>query len=182
MTKILMVCLGNICRSPLAEGILKNKLPRHDFVVESAGTSNYNIGKTYEKQKLISKYHELYSYNKNIKLANDIIVKTIQSLPLPTVFNDQFGRLHTSSDGKKVVVAVNSLLANYSYKYYGKEQGISVNSFLDEKQSFFHVNVLTASDREAPYMMDGIVSSKSTFESEALNHHMHSTDTHVLYI
>jgi len=120
--------------------------------------------------------------NKNIKLANDIIVKTIQSLPLPTVFNDQFGRLHTSSDGKKVVVAVNSLLANYSYKYYGKEQGISVNSFLDEKQSFFHVNVLTASDREAPYMMDGIVSSKSTFESEALNHHMHSTDTHVLYI
>ena len=34
--KILMVCLGNICRSPLAEGILKSKLPT-DFVVDSAG-------------------------------------------------------------------------------------------------------------------------------------------------
>lgn len=32
-----MVCLGNICRSPLAEGIMKTKLPE-DFVVDSAGT------------------------------------------------------------------------------------------------------------------------------------------------
>jgi len=39
-----MVCLGNICRSPLAEGILKHKLPKHNFVVDSAGTSNYHIG------------------------------------------------------------------------------------------------------------------------------------------
>jgi TnpA family transposase len=116
--------------------------------------------------------------NENILKANRQIVKTIQSLPLPTIFNDKHGRLHTSSDGKKVVVAVNSLLANYSYKYYGKEQGISVNSFIDEKQSFFHVNVLTASDREAPYMMDGIVSSKSSFMSEAEYQHIHSTDTH----
>ena len=44
MTKILMVCLGNICRSPLAEGILKSKLPESDFEVDSAGTSNYHIG------------------------------------------------------------------------------------------------------------------------------------------
>lgn len=44
MTKILMVCLGNICRSPLAEGILKSKLPKHNFVVDSAGTSNYHVG------------------------------------------------------------------------------------------------------------------------------------------
>ena len=44
MTKILMVCLGNICRSPLAEGILKSKLPKETFVVDSAGTANYHIG------------------------------------------------------------------------------------------------------------------------------------------
>ena len=43
MTKILMVCLGNICRSPLAEGILKSKLPS-TFVVDSAGTANYHVG------------------------------------------------------------------------------------------------------------------------------------------
>lgn len=40
-----MVCLGNICRSPLAEGILKNKLPKKNFRVDSAGTSGYHIGK-----------------------------------------------------------------------------------------------------------------------------------------
>ena len=39
-----MVCLGNICRSPLAEGILKSKLPEHKFLIDSAGTSNYHIG------------------------------------------------------------------------------------------------------------------------------------------
>ena len=44
MTRILMVCLGNICRSPLAEGILKSKLPETVFFVDSAGTSNYHIG------------------------------------------------------------------------------------------------------------------------------------------
>ncbi len=40
-----MVCLGNICRSPLAEGILKNKLPKNNFRVDSAGTSGYHIGR-----------------------------------------------------------------------------------------------------------------------------------------
>jgi len=42
--KILMVCLGNICRSPLAEGILASKLPADKFRVDSAGTGDYNIG------------------------------------------------------------------------------------------------------------------------------------------
>ncbi len=44
-TKILMVCLGNICRSPLAEGILSEKLPSSKFKVDSAGTAGYHIGK-----------------------------------------------------------------------------------------------------------------------------------------
>ncbi|WP_108868274.1 low molecular weight protein-tyrosine-phosphatase [Aquimarina aquimarini] len=43
-TKILMVCLGNICRSPLAEGILQSKLDSSKFSVSSSGTSNYHIG------------------------------------------------------------------------------------------------------------------------------------------
>ncbi|MFX0556810.1 low molecular weight protein-tyrosine-phosphatase [Maribacter sp. CXY002] len=43
-TKVLMVCLGNICRSPLAEGILKNKLNPDMFFVDSAGTGGYHIG------------------------------------------------------------------------------------------------------------------------------------------
>ena len=40
--KILFVCLGNICRSPLAEGIFRHINP--DIYVDSAGTSNYHIG------------------------------------------------------------------------------------------------------------------------------------------
>lgn len=44
MKKILMVCLGNICRSPLAEGILKSKLSSESFVVDSAGTAGYHVG------------------------------------------------------------------------------------------------------------------------------------------
>ena len=39
-----MVCLGNICRSPLAEGILKSKLNPDYFIVDSAGTAAYHIG------------------------------------------------------------------------------------------------------------------------------------------
>jgi len=43
--KILMVCLGNICRSPLAEGILRNKIPNMNVKVDSAGTAGYHIGR-----------------------------------------------------------------------------------------------------------------------------------------
>lgn len=39
-----MVCLGNICRSPLAEGILKSKVNPEKVEVDSAGTSNYHVG------------------------------------------------------------------------------------------------------------------------------------------
>ncbi len=41
-----MVCLGNICRSPLAEGILKDKVKKAglDWLVESAGTNGYHTG------------------------------------------------------------------------------------------------------------------------------------------
>tara|TARA_B100001540_G_C15214459_1_gene376649 strand:- start:26 stop:475 length:450 start_codon:yes stop_codon:yes gene_type:complete len=42
--KILMVCLGNICRSPLAEGILKEKIKDLNTEIDSAGTASYHIG------------------------------------------------------------------------------------------------------------------------------------------
>lgn len=42
--RILMVCLGNICRSPLAHGILQNKLPQEQYFIDSAGTSGYHNG------------------------------------------------------------------------------------------------------------------------------------------
>ncbi len=49
-TKILFVCLGNICRSPLAEAIFKRKIKEREletkFEVHSCGTANYHVGDT----------------------------------------------------------------------------------------------------------------------------------------
>lgn len=50
--KILMVCLGNICRSPLAEGILASKLPNELFLVDSAGTGSWHVGHTPDKRSI----------------------------------------------------------------------------------------------------------------------------------
>ncbi|QIE60697.1 low molecular weight phosphotyrosine protein phosphatase [Rasiella rasia] len=44
MKKVLMVCLGNICRSPLAEGILKSKVDSNRIEVSSAGTGGWHVG------------------------------------------------------------------------------------------------------------------------------------------
>ena len=52
--KILMVCLGNICRSPLAEGILQSKLPREKFTVDSAGTGNWHVGLGPDKRSILT--------------------------------------------------------------------------------------------------------------------------------
>ncbi len=52
MTKVLMVCLGNICRSPLAEGILQSKLSKESFFVDSAGTGDWHIGSQPDKRSI----------------------------------------------------------------------------------------------------------------------------------
>ncbi|MFH6970724.1 low molecular weight protein-tyrosine-phosphatase [Flavobacterium petrolei] len=50
--KILMVCLGNICRSPLAEGILAAKLTNEKFKVDSAGTGSWHIGHSPDERSI----------------------------------------------------------------------------------------------------------------------------------
>jgi protein-tyrosine phosphatase len=47
-----MVCLGNICRSPLAHGILESKLPINSFYVDSAGTGNYHVGSSPDERSI----------------------------------------------------------------------------------------------------------------------------------
>lgn len=60
MISILMVCLGNICRSPLAEGILQNKLPDHKFFVSSAGTANFHTGEKPDYRSIqVAKNHSI---------------------------------------------------------------------------------------------------------------------------
>lgn len=50
--KVLMVCLGNICRSPLAEGILESKLDPTEVFVDSAGTGGYHIGERPDERSI----------------------------------------------------------------------------------------------------------------------------------
>jgi protein-tyrosine phosphatase len=58
MVKILMVCLGNICRSPLAHGILESKLPSDKFYIDSAGTANYHVGEAPDRRSIaVAKSH-----------------------------------------------------------------------------------------------------------------------------
>jgi protein-tyrosine phosphatase len=44
--RVLMVCLGNICRSPMADGWLRHRISENSFQIEvdSAGTANYHTG------------------------------------------------------------------------------------------------------------------------------------------
>lgn len=54
-----MVCLGNICRSPLADGLLRKKVADHKLNVEvdSAGTSSYHAGNAPDKRMILTANH-----------------------------------------------------------------------------------------------------------------------------
>ena len=51
--KVLMVCLGNICRSPLAHGILVNSAPK-DWLIDSAGTSGWHEGERPDTRSILT--------------------------------------------------------------------------------------------------------------------------------
>ncbi len=76
--KILMVCLGNICRSPLAEGILKHKAEQAglDWFVDSAGTSNYHIGEP--PHKLSQKVAKLNGIDISKQMCRQFVKEDMQ--------------------------------------------------------------------------------------------------------
>ena len=65
-----MVCMGNICRSPLAEGIMKTKLPK-DFFVDSAGTIALHQGEKPDHRSIAvaEKYNIDISTQKSRKIT-----------------------------------------------------------------------------------------------------------------
>ncbi len=57
--RVLMVCLGNICRSPMAEGILRDRIVKEklDWSVDSAGTSDWHIGQSPHQDSITEARH-----------------------------------------------------------------------------------------------------------------------------
>lgn len=109
---------------------------------------------------------------KNLQEANNKILAILNKLFLANNYRYDSKQLHTGSDGRKVNVAVDSLLASYSYKYFGKGKGVTIYTFLDERQLLFHALIMSSSEREAAYVIDGLL------QNEVIKSNIHSTDTH----
>ena len=86
--------------------------------------------------------------------AKDRILALLERLELPRHYRRESDRRHTSSDGQKFEIAVESLHANYSFKYFGQNKGVTVYSFIDERHLLFHSTVISSSAREAAYVID----------------------------
>ncbi len=113
-----------------------------------------------------------YFSQPNIQAANDRILRVLDRLELPNLYRRDADKLHTSSDGQKFEVAVESLNANYSFKYFGQARGVTVYSFIDERHFLFHSTVISSAEREAAYVIDGLL------HNEVVKSDIHSTDTH----
>jgi protein-tyrosine phosphatase len=138
--KILMVCLGNICRSPLAEGIMASKLPKDKFSVDSAGTGSWHIGHapdarsiaTAKKNKLdISKQKGRQFSNSDFDTYDYIYVMDKSN------YDDVIDLAQTQEQKNKVQIILNELYPNENVDvpdpYFGMPNGFDiVYNMLDE--------------------------------------------------
>lgn len=108
----------------------------------------------------------------NIRAANDRVLTAIEKMELPNVYRKNHEMTHTASDGQKFEVRAESLNASRSFKYFGKEQGVSVYTFMDDRHLLWHSLVFSASDRESAYVIDGLM------RNDVVRSDIHSTDTH----
>ena len=108
----------------------------------------------------------------NIVAANDRVVAAMDRMELPGLYRRSQETLHTSSDGQKFEVRRESLNASYSFKYFGKGQGVSAYTFIDERNILWHSLVFSASERESAYVIDGLM------HNDVIRSDIHSTDEH----
>ena len=122
-----------------------------------------------QSQSVLENLAALYVRTENIRRANDCILGKIDEI------SDYFiaSRLrHTSSDGQKHIVDGCSLNANMSYKYPGFKRSIASYTFLDNRFGHFYATVISSAEREACYVLDGVM------YNHVIKSDIHSTDTH----
>lgn len=132
--KILMVCLGNICRSPIAEGVLQSKLGS-DFIVDSAGTGDWHVGqKPDERAIAVSKK---YGINISNLRARQIQTQDFDEFDLIFVMNqanyaDVLSLAKTKEHREKVQMILKNE-QNVPDPYFGDDEGFEeVFKLLDE--------------------------------------------------
>ncbi len=138
--KILMVCLGNICRSPLAEAILESKLPKDKFFVDSCGTGNWHVGKKPDERSIavankngldISKQKCRQFHKSDFDTFDYIYVMDASN------YDDVISMAQNETHKNKVDFILNELFANENVDvpdpYYGLPNGFhNVYDMLDE--------------------------------------------------
>jgi protein-tyrosine phosphatase len=138
--KILMVCLGNICRSPLAEGILASKLPKSKFHIDSAGTGSYHIGKQPDHRSIAiaSKYGVDITNQKARQFsADDFDIFDYIFVMDSSNYDNVMELAKTIEHKQKVEMILNHLFPNENVDvpdpYYGLQNGFdTVYEMLDE--------------------------------------------------
>lgn len=135
-----MVCLGNICRSPLAEGILKSKLFRADVVLDSAGTGAYHIAEKPDKRSIaIAKINGIDITDQR---ARKFLVEDFDKFDLIYVmdqanYRDVISLARNQKDVSKVKMILNEVFPNENLDvpdpYLGGDYGFkNVYKMLDE--------------------------------------------------
>ena len=138
--KILMVCLGNICRSPLAEGILASKLPKGKFTVDSAGTGSWHIGRQPDERSIaVAKKNKI---NISTQKGRQFSVADLDAFDYIYVmdssnYNDVVELAKTQDHRDKVQMILNDLFPNENVDvpdpYFGLPNGFEiVYNMLDE--------------------------------------------------
>lgn len=135
-----MVCLGNICRSPLAEGILQSKLPRQKFNVDSAGTAGYHVGELPDKRSILvaKKYGIDITNQRSRKFTKEDFSKFDMIFAMDNNnYNDIVALAANAQEKEKVKMIMNELYPNEDMSvpdpYYGGDQGFeNVYKMLDE--------------------------------------------------
>ena len=138
--KILMVCLGNICRSPLAEGILASKLPKDKFTVDSAGTGSWHIGHAPDERSIaVAKKNKLdISKQKGRQFtASDFDAFDYIYVMDNSNYSDVMELSKNQEQKNKVQLILNELFPNENVDvpdpYYGVPNGFdAVYKMLDE--------------------------------------------------